>query len=279
MGQNLDLDRREVWPQGWQTPDWPAPGHVRAVMTSRYGGVSTPPYDSFNLGDHVGDDTVAVMQNRQQLQSLLGVRPVYLKQVHGVEVAHVGASTANGTQADACVSTDVGTACTIMVADCLPVLFCDREGLVVGAAHAGWRGLAAGVLEATVTAMLEALELKSARNDASPPDASALMAWLGPCIGPEQFEVGNDVRDTFVADLGSEAEAAFQPLPVQGKWLCDLPRLARLRLERCGIKSIWGNDGSAGWCTVTQSLLFFSHRRDAVRLGGSGRLAGCIWLA
>lgn len=243
-------------------------------MTSRLGGVSRSPFDSFNLGDHVNDVPEDVAANRRRLGSLLGVHPVYLKQVHGVDVARLDASSPDGQVADACVSTELGIACTIMVADCLPVLLTDRGGTVVAAAHAGWRGLASGVLESTVDAMQRELAHLNPNGAQEP-----LLAWLGPCIGPACFEVGGEVEDAFVQSLGPAAAEAFQATESVGKYWCDLPKLARMRLARCGVSSVWGNDGSAQWCTVTQSMLFFSHRRDAARLGSTGRLAACIWLA
>ncbi|TFZ03331.1 peptidoglycan editing factor PgeF [Ramlibacter rhizophilus] len=252
-------------------PDWPAPASVRAACSTRKGGVSAPPYDSLNLGDHVGDDPSAVAANRARYAAALGARPVFLRQVHGSTALRLDAGTPDGVEADACVSTTRGLACTIMVADCLPVLLCDDEGRAVAAAHAGWRGLLGaqgrGVLEAAVGAL--ARELGQPLERAAP----GLHAWLGPCIGPQAFEVGPEVREAFVAgDAG--ADACFTPRPA-GKWLADLPGLARRRLRACGIESLHGNDGSPGWCTVTQASRFFSHRRDRV----SGRFAASVWLA
>lgn len=246
-------------------PDWPAPPGVRAVCTTREGGVSVAPFDSFNLGDHVRDDPAAVAANRARLAVLTApARPVFLRQVHGVRVARLDAATPDGTVADACLVTAPGVAATIMVADCLPLLFCNASGTVVAAAHAGWRGLAAGVIEATVQALREA----------SP--GQAPMVWLGPCIGPTAFEVGDEVREAFVAtDAGSAA--AFVPHG-PGKHLADLAWLARRRLTASGVTAIHGNDGSPGWCTVGQPSRFFSHRRDAARLGSTGRLAACVWI-
>lgn len=247
-------------------PDWPAPAAVRAVCTTRHGGVSAPPFDTLNLGDHVRDDPAAVAINRQRLgDALAPARPVFLRQVHGTEVLTLDAATPDGAEADACVTTARAVACTIMVADCLPVLFARRDGLAVGAAHAGWRGLAAGVLEAT------------ARSLQSLGGAGEWVAWLGPCIGPTAFEVGPDVVQAMeAADPG--ASACFNP-HAEGKWLADLPALARRRLLAAGAASVHGNDGTPAWCTVTQASRFFSHRRDAARLGSTGRLAACVWLA
>lgn len=256
----------------WLIPDWPAPAHVRAVCTTRAGGVSAAPYDSLNLGDHVGDDPAAVAANRRALAQALGVRPVFLSQVHGRGVVQLDAPTADGTTADGCVSAQAGMACTIMVADCLPVLFADAQGSAVAAAHAGWRGLAGeggqGILETTVAALRETLAAQGC-------GASPLLAWLGPCIGPEAFEVGDEVRAAFV---GHDAQAAAQfRAHAPGKWLADLAGLARQRLGAMGITSVHGNDSTSAWCTVTQASRFFSHRRDSLARGGSGRLAACIW--
>lgn len=254
----------------WIVPDWPAPAGVRALCTTRQGGVSLPPYDSLNLGDHVGDDAGAVARNRGVLEAAIGARPVFLQQVHGGAVVRLNVATADGTQADGCVVTRPGIACTIMVADCLPVLFTDGEGRAVAAAHAGWRGLAGaggvGVLEATAGALWETLTTPRAAG------ASKTIAWLGPCIGPTAFEVGDEVRQAFVSQH-AQAAAMFQPYG-QGKWLADLPGLARLRLAALGIRRVHGNDGSAAWCTVGNPSRFFSHRRDRA----SGRLAACVWL-
>ena len=256
-------------------PDWPAPAGVRALFTTRAGGVSVGPFDSLNLGDHVRDDPQAVAVNRQRLADVIGARPVFLQQVHGTDVAVLDGRTADGTVADACVTAEAAVACTVMVADCLPVLFTDRAGSVVAAAHAGWRGLAAGVLEQCHAAFRA--EVQRLRPALSAPQVVAdTLAWLGPCIGPQAFEVGDEVREAFVA-WRPEAAACFAAQPAAGKHLADLPRLARLRLQAMGITAVYGNDGAPAWCTVTQASRFFSHRRDAVRLGSSGRMAACIW--
>ncbi|MFC5499668.1 peptidoglycan editing factor PgeF [Caenimonas terrae] len=251
----------------WIAPDWPTPPSVRAVCTTRKGGVSLPPYDSLNLGDHVGDDPVAVVRNRALLREAIGVRPVYLQQVHASNAVRLEAGTRDGTQADACVATDPGLACTIMVADCLPVLFADRAGRAVAAAHAGWRGLAGGVLEATLHSLWNAMGVPPAEA------ADRTIAWLGPCIGPQVFEVGDEVRQAFV-ERQAQAAALFRPKS-DGKWLADLQGLARLRLAASGVTAVHGNDGSAGWCSAGNPSRFFSHRRDRV----SGRFAACVWLA
>jgi len=262
-------------PADWIVPDWPAPAGVRALFTTRAGGVSVPPFDSFNLGEHVRDDPLAVAVNRQRLASVLGARPVFLQQVHGTGVAVLDGRTPDGTVADACVTTEAAVACTVMAADCLPVLFTDRAGTAVAAAHAGWRGLAAGVLEQCHGAFCARVQrLHPASSVAQV--AADTTAWLGPCIGPQAFEVGDEVREAFVA-WRPEAAACFAALPAAGKHLAHLPQLARLRLQAMGITAVYGNDGSPAWCTVTQASRFFSHRRDAVRLGSSGRMAACIW--
>lgn len=244
------------------TPQWPVPAGVRAFCSERAGGVSAAPYDTLNLGDHVGDDERSVAENRRRLAAELQARPVFLRQVHGRGVVQLSADTADGTEADACWTTQHGVACTMMVADCLPVLLADRAGRVVGAAHCGWRGLAAGVLEALWADMA---------SEAGAP--AEVLAWLGPCIGPGAFEVGPEVRAAFLqqdASVGSLFHAHGQ-----GKYLADLPGLARRRLAALGITSLHGNDGTPEWCTVTNPSRFFSHRRDRV----SGRFAAGVWLA
>ncbi|KQP17324.1 peptidoglycan editing factor PgeF [Pseudorhodoferax sp. Leaf267] len=249
-------------PADWLVPDWPAPAHVHAVHTTRAGGVSQAPYASMNLGDHVGDHTTAVAENRLRMAQALQAEPVFLQQVHGTEVLHLPSPL---RVADACVSVAPGAVCTIMVADCLAVLFTDPSGRCVAAAHAGWRGLAGeggvGVLETTVAAVRQSLGDR----------AAPLLAWLGPCIGPDAFEVGPEVRAAFAAQ-SPEAARFFRPHGA-GKWLADLQGLARQRLQALGLASIHGNDGSPGWCTVGNPSRFFSHRRDRV----SGRMAACIW--
>lgn len=261
-------------------PEWPAPPGVRSLFTTRGGGVSPAPFDSLNLGDHVGDDPQAVAANRAALARSLGARPVFLQQVHGTEVVRLVADTPDGTKADACLSTDPALVCTVMVADCLPVLFTDTSGSQVAAAHAGWRGLAGragqGVLETSFDALVAQAQARDPRRSRATVAADTLV-WLGPCIGPTAFEVGPEVRAAFVAtDFAAAACFTAQP---GGKWLADLAALARQRLQAMGIARCYGNDSSAGWCTVGQASHFFSHRRDAARLGSTGRMAACIWLA
>ncbi len=251
---------------GHFTPDWPAPAGVRALCTTREGGSSIVPFDSFNLGDHVRDDPAAVAANRAAFARLTApARPVFLQQVHGTEVLPLDAATPEGAVADAALVTAPGVAATIMVADCLPVLFAHASGQAVAAAHAGWRGLVGGVLEATVQAL---------RSAAGPGE---LIAWLGPAIGPSAFEVGDEVRAAFVA-ADPAAQAHFRAHATPGKWWADLPALARQRLLAAGMASVHGNGGSTAWCTVSQPSRFFSHRRDAARLGSTGRFAACVWI-
>jgi polyphenol oxidase len=247
-------------------PQWPVPAAVHALCSTREGGVSRSPYDTLNLGDHVGDDEAAVAENRRRYAQALGARPVFLKQVHGRGVVQLTRETPDGTEADGCWTTERGVACTMMVADCLPVLLADSAGKVVGAAHCGWRGLAgeqgSGVLEALWT------QMKAVAGE-----ASSMVAWLGPCIGPDAFEVGAEVRSAFT-DRDPDAARFFRPHG-DGKFFADLPSLARRRLAALGITRVHGNDGSAAWCTFTDTSRFFSHRRDRV----SGRLAASAWLA
>jgi polyphenol oxidase len=267
----------------WLTPQWLAPPHVKAVFTSRAGGVSLAPFDSLNLGDHVGDDLAHVMANRQLLQTQIPAKPVYLKQVHGTDVVRLDETVANGKEADACMTTQKNLACTIMVADCLPVLLTDLEGRFVAAAHAGWRGLAHGVLNQSISAILnENYSLAGVLYDYK---AAKIIAWLGPCIGSSAFEVGAEVKAEFAAKLPNSAPF-FTPVSNSigeaplGKYLADLAGLARLNLQQLGLlpHHIFGNDSSDEWCTASNPLRYFSYRRDAVRLGSSGRMAACIWL-
>ena len=246
--------------------NWDLPAGVHAVCTTRVGGVSKPPFEGFNLGDHVQDDSHAVAHNRALLQTQLGgVRPVFLSQVHGVDVAQLHSGTPDGTIADACVTQQSHIACTIMVADCLPLLFTDDAGHVVAAAHAGWRGLASGVIEKTLGTVCDLAGVSPAQ----------IRVWLGPCIGPNAFEVGNDVRLAFAAtEAFAPLGGYFKSHPSHaGKWLADLAGLARSRLHTQGVTSIAGNDSTPGWCTVSQRSRLFSYRRD----GMTGRFAVCIW--
>ncbi|NWG38775.1 MAG: peptidoglycan editing factor PgeF [Hydrogenophilaceae bacterium] len=233
-------------------PAWPAPFNVHSMVTTRMGGISQPPFDSFNLAGHVGDVPEFVAANRALLRKHCPAEPMWLNQVHGNIVA-LADDIDSLVDADASVSFKPGTVCVVLTADCLPVLFCDRKGTRVAAAHAGWRGLAAGVLEASINAM-----------QCEPCD---ILAWMGPAIGQKAFEVGDDVRDVFIRDL-AESEAAF--LPAQpGKWVADIYQLARLRMKRAGVVNVYGD----GFCTYTDSKRFFSFRRE----GKTGRMATLIW--
>jgi YfiH family protein len=240
-------------PADWITPDWPAPGHVRAFVTTRNGGVSTGAYASLNLGTRVGDEVAAVTQNRARVRALLPGDPKWLHQVHGTAVVQADRAE-NETTADAAFTRANAVVCTVQVADCLPVLFCDRAGSCVAAAHAGWRGLSAGVLEQTIAAL------------GVPPQH--LIAWLGPAIGPTAFEVGADVLDAF-GDIDPKHDAFVAARP--GKWMADLFALARRRLASAGVGAVCGG----GLCTASDSARFFSHRRDRV----TGRQAAFVWLA
>lgn len=236
----------------WLIPDWPAPVGIKACVTTRSGGVSVAPFDSFNLGDHVDDDPDAVAQNRSTLTTALNVQPAWLKQVHGVNV--VEALPARVMQADASWTKTPGIACTIMTADCLPALFCNRQGTQVAAAHAGWRGLAAGVLEAAVDSFANA--------------PSDILVWLGPAIGPQAFEVGPEVREAFMATHPQTAEA-FTPSVNGGKFMADIYQLARLRLAAHGVTAVYG-----GGLSTYDDERFFSYRRGA----RTGRFASLVWI-
>lgn len=238
--------------QGLLFPDWPAPASVRACVTTRAGGVSQAPYVGLNLGAHVGDDPLSVIQNRLRLTAHFGILPAWLNQVHGVRV--VEADPSRVLEADANWTTTPGIACTAMTADCLPALFCNLAGTQVAAAHAGWRGLAAGMLEATV------------RSFDGPPEQ--VMVWLGPAIGPQRFEVGAEVREAFVA-THPQACDAFVPGAEPGKFMADIYALARIRLAAAGVTAVYGG----GLCTVEDER-FFSYRRGSP----TGRFASLVWL-
>ena len=234
-------------------PDWPAPFNVKALQTTRAGGISSAPYDSFNLGDHVGDAPLAVERNRMLLNRLLPSEPVWLNQMHGTVVADADRASCL-PQADACIARHRASVCVVMTADCLPILLCDTQGSVVAVAHAGWKGLAAGVIEATVKSM-----------DVAPEN---ITAWLGPAISQDAFEVGDEVRAAFAA-IQPQASSAFIPSK-SGKWFADLYALARLRLNALGITRIYGG----GSCTFRERDRYFSYRRD----GATGRMGTFIWL-
>lgn len=235
-------------------PDWPAPHQVRAVSTTRSGGTSSGPFASLNLGDHVGDNPQDVAANRAILARNLPAEPLWLTQVHGTAVVDAAQATP-GSAADAAVAHQPGRACAVMTADCLPVLLCDRHGSTVAAAHAGWRGLHAGILEETIKSMQV--------------PASDILAWLGPAIGPQAFEVGEEVRTAFV-NRDHQAARAFRHGRQNGKWWADLYLLARQRLAACGVSRIYGGNH----CTFGEADTFFSYRRD----GQTGRMASLIWL-
>ena len=233
-------------------PEWPAPANVKALQTTRLGGVSTGVYASLNLGDHVKDSPQHVAANRQLLSAYMPSEPVWLNQVHGVRVIDAALSSCLES-ADASFTNRKQVVCVTMTADCLPVLLCDQTGTAVAAIHAGWRSLCDGVIEATVAAM--------------PVQAGQLMAWLGPAIGPDAFEVGSEVRAQFMAQ-GMQAESAFKPK--EGKWLGDLYAIARQRLQTLGVTQVYGG----GRCTYSEPETFFSFRRD----GDTGRMGTFIWL-
>jgi len=237
-------------------PDWTAPPAVHAVVTTRTGGVSQPPYASFNLATHVGDNPSAVQANRHQLRHGLPLpsEPVWLRQVHGATVIDAGQSGME-PEADGAYAARPGVVCAVLTADCLPVLLCDRAGTRVAALHAGWRGLADGVIEAGV----KALNMSG----------DELLAWLGPAIGPDAFEVGAEVRSVFIAHE-PQAETAFRP-HTSGKYLADIYQLARLRLTAAGVHQVSGG----GFCTVSDRERFFSYRRD----GTTGRMATLVWMS
>lgn len=235
-------------------PDWPAPATIRACSTTRHGGCSREPYASLNLGNHVGDDIACVAENRRRLVAggALPAQPHWLQQVHGTQVVNLDEATP-ATTGDAVYTSRPGKVCAVMTADCLPVLFCSVKGDEAAAAHAGWRGLQAGVLEQTLKAFRAA--------------PSEMMAWLGPAIGPQQFEVGAEVREAFMAS----DPAAAQAFVAHGdKYMADIFQLARLRLRAAGVSRIYGGE----YCTVSHPQQFFSYRRDGV----TGRMASLIWL-
>lgn len=259
-------------------PPWRVSPRVHALMTTRAGGVSLPPYGRWtdgreaagglNLGLHTGDDPAHVAENRARLLSLAGARAAWLEQIHGDTIVRAEQALAEPApvRADASVAAEPGVACVVMVADCMPVLLCDEDGRAVGAAHAGWRGLAAGIVEKTAQRVA----------DLAARDASRLHAYLGPAIGPQAFEIGDEVREAFLAaaepaerDATAGAFVARRDAP--GKHWADLYALARLRLARLGVTRVTGGD----CCTVAERDRFYSYRRDRV----TGRMAAMIWLA
>jgi polyphenol oxidase len=256
--------RPEVHPD-WLRPEG-LPERVGAVMSARRGGASGAPWHDMNLGAVAGDEAAAVARNRLEFAQAIGAKPVFLRQVHGARVVHLGrhdtAPQAVPHEADASVATEPGIACTVLVADCLPLLFAAPEGRAVAAAHAGWRGLAGGVVEAALHALCDAARC----------DAGEVRVWLGACIGPRSFEVGADVLQAFGADPARVDALRFAPCAEgpPGKWLANLPQLARDRLHAAGVLSV----GGGTWCTVEEPARFFSFRRD----GSSGRMAAAIWI-
>ena len=239
------------------TPNWPAPASVKALQTTRIGGVSQAPFDSLNFGEHVQDNPLAVAQNRQLLSAYLPSEPVWVNQVHGVEVIDAAKSGCL-ENADASFSTQKKVVCVTMTADCLPVLLCDAAGTVVAAVHAGWRGLCDGVIEAAINKM--------------PVAPNNIMAWLGPAIGPNAFEVGAEVREQFIQ---KDAKAALAFRANGDKWLGDLYLIAKQRLNNLGVTQIYGGGVNEDFCTYADETRFFSFRRDNV----TGRMASLIWLA
>ena len=238
---------------GWIVPDWPARPRVRALITTRAGGASRGAYEGLNLGMGSGDDVEDVARNRAALRQSLPAEPLWLRQVHGIDVVNADTAESN-PEADAAVARRAGKVCVALTADCLPVLLCDEEGTIVAAVHAGWRGLCAGVIEQTLRAMDR--------------PAAALLAYLGPAIGPAAYEVGAEVRAAFVT-ADATAAAAFAP-GKPGKFHADLYALARARLEKRGVARIYGG----GYCTYSERERFYSYRRD----GATGRMASLIWM-
>lgn len=241
----------------WIIPDWPAPPSVKAILTTRKGGVSrnqNGAYAELNLGDHVGDDLLLVQQNRALLHKYLPNDPYWLKQVHGAKPIWVDKNEVT-PQGDAALSCCSGKVCAILVADCLPVFLCDTAGSVVGVVHAGWRGLSAGVIENSIA------EMSRKGNE--------IIAWLGPAIGPKHFEVGEEVREVFLKQ-DSKSSSAFTLSHDGNKWFADLFTLARLRLAEAGVTKVYGGNE----CTFSNPLRFYSYRRD----GKTGRMAALIWL-
>ena len=238
-------------------PDWPAPKNVKALQTTRLGGVSAAPYDALNLGMHVKDNPLHVAQNRQMLSQFLPSEPVWLKQVHGIKVVDAAIASCE-PEADASFTAQKNVVCVTMTADCLPVLLCDQAGTQIAAVHAGWRSLCDGVIESTVK------ELHV--------EGKELMAWLGPAIGPQAFEVGAEVRAQFIQ---KDAQAASAFVMHGEKWLGNLYQIATQRLQKLGITHIYGGDQAhENWCTYTDEARFYSFRRD----GDTGRMGTFIWL-
>lgn len=246
-------------------PTWAVSDRVGAMMSTRLGGTSSVPWNSLNLGTACGDDALAVAENRRRFAATLGAAPVWLRQVHGTRVVRVSRANADAEplQADAAWTNEPGVACTVQVADCMPVLLAAPDGSAVAAAHAGWRGLAGGVVEAALQALCDAARCL-------PRDVAV---WLGPCIGARQFEVGEPVLQAFGQSPHRPDQRCFVPRTAQDgspRWLANLPHLAHLRLTSAGVRHITGSDD----CTVEQPSRFFSFRRDGI----TGRLAAAVWI-
>lgn len=252
-------------------PNWPAPDFVQALMTTREGGVSEAPWHALNLGDHVGDKPEDVQANRALVAQAMQAPAIYLRQVHGVKGVAIDLHTPDHTEADVAWTSETGVACTMMVADCLPILVCHPHQKWVAAAHAGWRGLAGenghGVVETlAATVRLQGLLPKDC------------LVWLGPCIGSTAFEVGPEVLMAFENQISAETRKTFFVPTAQGKFMADLASLAKHRLQLAGFQNLYGNDSSLSWCTYQQTSKYHSHRRDAALLGSAGRMAAYIWI-
>lgn len=238
------------------SPQWPSPKQVKSLISTRTGGHSKAPYDSLNMGDHVEDELSCVEKNRAELQVHLPAKPFWLKQTHSTIVLPYDGALAGSVspEADASFATDKNQPCVVMTADCLPVLFCNEQGTQVAAAHAGWRGLLDGVLENTVKTFSK---------------SDKVLAYLGPAIGPDAFEVGQEVKNGFMTH-NPETEIAFKPSKNEGKWLADMYVIAEIRLNAVGVTDIYGGED----CTYSQADEYFSFRRDGV----TGRMASVIWI-
>ncbi len=238
-------------------PDWSAPANIKAIITTRRGGHSSPPYHSFNLATHVGDNPADVMKNRAELRPQLPSEPIWLDQTHTNKIIELKSASEPNESFDASITTAPGLVCAVLTADCLPILLTDTKGSFVAAVHAGWRGLANGIIA-------NALATESAKN------RSEVLAWLGPAISQKHFEVGDDVRDIFIA-LSTDNQAAFISCnDKENKWLADIYALATHQLNALGVSKIYGGE----YCSYAQDELFHSYRRDGV----SGRMASCIWI-
>ncbi len=241
-------------PDHWLLPDWPAPDNIRAGTSLRNGGISLPPYDFLNLGDHVGDNPAAVVENRQRLK--LPSEPIWLKQTHSTRIVDATRCRPGQAEADGSYTTRPHVICTVLTADCLPLLICNKGGTQVAAVHAGWRGLANGIIETALEKFTD--------------DYSELLVWLGPAIGPDHYEVGNEVREIFIAH-DPAAKGIFAPIEIeQGKWHMDIYRLAWQRLQALGLSAVYGGNQ----CSYRQQEKFYSYRRDGI----TGRMASVIWM-